>query len=282
MKLAIVTDSSAYLNERIKDHKDLFIIPIPVVIDGQPFEEGVNIQEDEFYRLLNQSQEFPTTSQPVLGEVISLYQDIQAKGYDTILSIHLSEGISGFVRTLHTIKDELKGLTIVPYDSTITSVPMGYMVEKALELKDQGNNLDEIIAGADRIRDTTNAYIIVDDLNNLVRGGRLTNGAAIIGGLLKIKPVLTFTDGKIVLYEKIRSLKKALQRTEEIIGQHRQDSAEELRLYVIHANNLELAQVEYDKLKQQYPDAVIEIGSFGPVIGTHLGDKAVALGVAGM
>lgn len=282
MKLAIVTDSSAYLNERIKDHKDLFIIPIPVVIDGQPFEEGVNIQEDEFYRLLNQSQEFPTTSQPVLGEVISLYQDIQAKGYDTILSIHLSEGISGFVRTLHTIKDELKGLTIVPYDSTITSVPMGYMVEKALELKDQGNNLDEIIAGVDRIRDTTNAYIIVDDLNNLVRGGRLTNGAAIIGGLLKIKPVLTFTDGKIVLYEKIRSLKKALQRTEEIIGQHRQDSAEELRLYVIHANNLELAQVEYDKLKHQYPDAVIEIGSFGPVIGTHLGDKAVALGVAGM
>ena len=282
MKLAIVTDSSAYLNELIKEHKDLFIIPIPVVIDGQPFEEGVNIQEEEFYRLLNQSQEFPTTSQPVLGEVISLYQDIQAKGYDTILSIHLSEGISGFVRTLHTIKDELEGLTIVPYDSTITSVPMGYMVEKALELKDQGQNLDEIIAGVDHIRDTTNAYIIVDDLNNLVRGGRLTNGAAIIGGLLKIKPVLTFTEGKIVLYEKIRSLKKALQRTEEIIGQHRQDSAEELRLYVIHANNLELAQIEYNKLKQQYPDAVIEIGSFGPVIGTHLGDKAVALGVSGM
>lgn len=282
MKLAIVTDSSAYLNERIKEHKDLFIIPIPVVIDGQPFEEGVNIQEDEFYRLLNQSQEFPTTSQPVLGEVISLYQEIQAKGYDTILSIHLSEGISGFVRTLHTIKDELDGLTIIPYDSTITSLPMGYMVEKALELKDQGKNLDEIIAGVDHIRDTTNAYIIVDDLNNLVRGGRLTNGAAIIGGLLKIKPVLTFTEGKIVLYEKIRSLKKALQRTEEIIGQHRQESPEELRLYVIHANNLELAQVEYDKLKQQYPDAVIEIGSFGPVIGTHLGDKAVALGVSGM
>lgn len=282
MKLAIVTDSSAYLNGRIKDHKDLFIIPIPVVIDGQPFEEGVDIHEDEFYRLLNQSQEFPTTSQPVLGEVITMYQEIQAKGYDTILSIHLSEGISGFVRTLHTIKDEIDGLTIIPYDSTITSLPMGYMVEKALELTDAGKELPEIIAGVDRIRDTTNAYIIVDDLNNLVRGGRLTNGAAIIGGLLKIKPILTFTDGKIVLYEKIRSLKKALQRTEEIIGQHRQDSSDELRLYVIHANNLELAQVEYEKLRQLYPEAVIEIGSFGPVIGTHLGDKAIALGVSGI
>ncbi|GCF93713.1 hypothetical protein NRIC_16040 [Enterococcus florum] len=281
MKLAIVTDSSAYLNERIKNHRDLFIIPIPVIIDGKPFEEGVDIHEDEFYRLLNQSEEFPTTSQPVLGEVLTMYQDIRAQGYDTILSIHLSEGISGFVRTLHSIKDEIDGLTIVPYDSTITSVPMGYMVEKALELSDQGKGLPEVIAGVDAVRDTTHAYIIVDDLNNLVRGGRLTNGAAIIGGLLKIKPILTFSEGKIVLSEKIRSLKKALQRTEEIIMEHQNSSQKELRLYVIHANNPELAQTEYEKLRGLYPTSVIEIGSFGPVIGTHLGDKAIAIGVAG-
>ncbi|WP_159721697.1 DegV family protein [Enterococcus sp. CSURQ0835] len=281
MKLAIVTDSTAYLSERIKQHPDLFIIPIPVVVDGTPYEEGVNIETAEFYRLLNQSQEFPTTSQPALGEVLNLYQELRAKGYDTVISIHLSEGISGFVRTLQTIKDEISGLNVIPYDSTITSVPMGYMVEKALELNDQKQSLTEIIAGIDHIRDTTAAYIIVDDLNNLVRGGRLTNGAAIIGGLLKIKPILTFTAGKIVLYEKIRSLKKALQRTEEIIEEQRQNNPAPLRLYVIHANNPELAQSEYEKLQQKYPDAQIEIGSFGPVIGAHLGEKAIALGVAG-
>lgn len=280
MKLAIVTDSTAYLNERMRNHKDLFIIPIPVIIDGEPFEEGVDIGYEEFYRKLKSSKDFPKTSQPVLGEVYELYRSIKEQGYDTVISIHLSEGISGFVRTLTAIKDDIEGLQLIPYDSKITSVPMGYMVERALEMSEQGNSLEEILAAVDQIRDTTNAYIIVDDLDNLVRGGRLTNGAAIIGGLLKIKPILTFEDGKIVLAEKIRSLKKALQRTEEIIEERRQENQDELRIYVIHGNNPELAQQEYDKLRQKYPEATIDVGTFGPVIGTHLGDKAIALGVA--
>lgn len=280
MKLAIVTDSTAYLNERMRNHKDLFIIPIPVIIDGEPFEEGVDIGYEEFYRKLKSSKDFPKTSQPVLGEVYELYRSIKEQGYDTVISIHLSEGISGFVRTLTAIKDDIEGLQLIPYDSKITSVPMGYMVERALEMSEQGKSLEEILAAVDQIRDTTNAYIIVDDLDNLVRGGRLTNGAAIIGGLLKIKPILTFEDGKIVLAEKIRSLKKALQRTEEIIEERRQENQDELRIYVIHGNNPELAQQEYDKLRQKYPEATIDVGTFGPVIGTHLGDKAIALGVA--
>lgn len=215
-----------------------------------------------------------------MGEVYELYRSIKEQGYDTVISIHLSEGISGFVRTLTAIKEDIKGLQVIPYDSKITSVPMGYMVEKALEMSDNGESLEETLRAIDEIRNTTNAYIIVDDLDNLVRGGRLTNGAAIIGGLLKIKPILTFEDGKIVLAEKIRSLKKALQRTEEIIEERRQENEKELRIFVIHGNNPELAQQEYEKLCQKYPEASIDIGTFGPVIGTHLGDKAIALGVA--
>lgn len=280
MKLAIVTDSTAYLNERTRNHKDLFVIPIPVIIDGEPFEEGVDIGYEEFYHKLKDSKNFPKTSQPVLGEVYELYRSIKEQGYDTVISIHLSEGISGFVRTLTAIREDIQGLNVIPYDSKITSVPMGYMVEKALEMSDQGAALADVLTSIDKIRDTTHAYIIVDDLDNLVRGGRLTNGAAIIGGLLKIKPILTFEDGKIVLFEKIRSLKKALQRTEDIIEEHRQESDEELRIYVIHGNNPELAQQEVEKLSKKYPDATIDVGTFGPVIGTHLGDKAIALGVA--
>lgn len=280
MKLAIVTDSTAYLSERVKQHPDLFVIPIPVIIDGKPFEEGIDISYADFFHKLKEAKEFPTTSQPALGEVLELYKKIAKQGYDTIISIHLSEGISGFVRTLNTIKDEIPSLKVIPYDSTITSLPMGYMVEKALELNDAQKDLAEILTGVDHIRDTTNAYIIVDDLNNLVRGGRLTNGAAIIGGLLKIKPILTFTAGKIVLSEKIRSLKKALSRTEDIIEEHRKNSDEELRVYVIHANNPELAEKEYQKLSKKYPETKIQIGTFGPVIAAHLGEKAIALGVS--
>ncbi|MCU7358291.1 MULTISPECIES: DegV family protein [Enterococcus] len=282
MKLAVVTDSSAFLPETIKNHSDLYIIPVPVIIDGKSYNEGVDIEADEYYDMLNSSKEFPTTSQPALGEVIELYENLAAKGYDTILSIHLSGGISGFVATLNTIKDEIDGVQVIPYDSKITSMPMGHMVESAIQMKDAGKTLEEIIQHLDMIRDNTYAYLIVDDLNNLVRGGRLTNGAALIGGLLKIKPILTFNNGKIELFEKIRSSKKAFNRAEEVIGQRDEEIKRPVKLYVIHANNLVVAQEEKEKLAAKYPNADIEIGYFGPVIGTHLGEKAIGIAISAL
>ncbi|EMF0171682.1 DegV family protein [Enterococcus hirae] len=280
MKLAVVTDSTAYLHERIQNHPDLFVIPIPVILDGKIYNEGIDIEADEYYGLLNKSKDFPTTSQPAVGEVLALYEELKRKGYDTILSIHLSSGISGFVNTLHAMKNDIDGVKIVPYDSKITSMPMGHMVEAALDLNQKGQSLEEIIAHIDRIRDNTYAYLIVDDLNNLVRGGRLTNGAALIGGLLKIKPILTFSEGKIVLFEKIRSSKKAFARAEKVIGMRNEEIAPPVKLYVIHANNLEVAIQEKEKLQKQYPHADIEIGHFGPVIGSHLGEKAIGLAIS--
>lgn len=148
---------------------------------------------------------------------MGLYEELKEKGYDTILSIHLSSGISGFVNTLFAMKDDISGVTVIPYDSKITSMPMGHMVEAALDLNDEGQSLDEILAHIDRIRDNTYAYLIVDDLNNLVRGGRLTNGAALIGSLLKIKPILTFSEGKIVLFEKSVQVKKHLLELKKLL-----------------------------------------------------------------
>ncbi|MDN6639810.1 MAG: DegV family EDD domain-containing protein, partial [Tetragenococcus sp.] len=92
MKLAIVTDSTAFLPERVKTHPDLFVIPIPVILDGKVYNEGVDIKADEYYKLMKQSQEFPKTSQPTFGETLDLYKSLKEKGYDTILSIHLSSG----------------------------------------------------------------------------------------------------------------------------------------------------------------------------------------------
>ena len=211
---------------------------------------------------------------------MALYEELKTKGYDTILSIHLSSGISGFVNTLFAMKDDVKEMTIIPYDSKITSMPMGHMVESALDLNDKGYSLEAILAHIDRIRDNTYAYLIVDDLNNLVRGGRLTNGAALIGGLLKIKPILTFSEGKIILFEKIRSSKKAFARAEQIIGKRNEEIKPPVKLYVIHANNLEVAEEEKAKLQKQYPQAEIEIGHFGPVIGSHLGEKAIGIAIS--
>lgn len=283
MKIAIVTDSTVFLPEKVKNNPNLFIIPIPIIVDGKVYNEGIDIDassNDEYYSMLKNSKDFPTTSQPAIGEVIELYETIAKKGYDTIISIHLSSGISGFVNTLHSLKETVEGVTLYPYDSKITSIPMGYMVESALNSLNQQISLEEIFKKLDDIRENTYAYLIVEDLNNLVRGGRLTNGAAIIGSLLKIKPILTFEEGKIVLFEKIRSTNKAFSRAKAIIGKHDSEIDKNVRLYIIHANNLEVAEKEKIKLQELYPHATIEIGSFGPVIGTHLGEKAIGFGIS--
>ena len=280
MKLAVVTDSTAFLSEDALKNPNLFVIPIPVILDGKLYNEGIDIEADQYYDLLKNSQEFPTTSQPALGEALMLYEEIGEKGYDTIISIHLSSGISGFVANLNSIKDSVSGVNIIPYDSKITSMPMGNMVETILKMNAKGCTLEEMLDQLDQIRENTNAYMIVEDLNNLVRGGRLTNGAALVAGLLKIKPVLTFDDGKIMLFEKIRSSKKAFARAEDVIGQRMREINQPVKLYVIHANSLAVAQEEKQKLQEKYPNATVEIGHFGPVIGTHLGEKAIGLAIS--
>lgn len=280
MKLAIVTDSTAFLPEEIKNHPDLYIIPIPIILDGKLYNEGIDIEADEYYELLKNSKEFPTTSQPSLGETLELYENLGKKGYDTIISIHLSSGISGFIENLYGTTNSIEGVKVIPYDSRITSTPMGHMVAAALHLSEQGATVDAIIQKLDQIRDSLQVYFVVEDLNNLARGGRLTNGAALVAGLLKIKPVLKFDDGKIVLFEKIRSSKKAFARIEDLIGQKIEGFDAPVKLTIIHGNNLDVALEEKAKIEAKHPEVQIEIAHFGPVVGTHLGEKAVGFTIS--
>ena len=158
MKLAIVTDSTAFIPSAISNHPDLYILPIPVILDGKIYNEGIDIHADEYYDLLKASKEFPTTSQPALGEVVSLYEKLAKEGYTDIISIHLSAGISGFVNTLFALQGTIEGINIHPFDSKITSMPMGNMVQKALEMKDASKSIEEILDYLDYIRSNTRAF----------------------------------------------------------------------------------------------------------------------------
>ena len=276
MKTAIVTDSTAFLSGEIKQHPDVYIIPIPVIIDGKIYNEGVDVaDEGEFYQLLKNSKELPTTSQPSIGEVLELYQSLASKGYQRVISIHLSSGISGFINNLIGMAPGIDEIEVIPFDSMITSMPMGHMVKVALEMSASGEDLDDIVTRLETIREQTDAYLIVDDLNHLVRGGRLKNSSAIIGSLLKIKPVLKFDKGVIVLSEKIRSSKKAFAKAEDIVAKHYKKNKVEHVYYLIHANSLQIAEIEKIKLEEKCPGIHIEIGTLGPVVGTHVGEKTI-------
>ncbi|HFR3766616.1 TPA: DegV family protein [Streptococcus suis] len=279
MKLAIITDSSAVLQPTTLANKDVFVLPIPVTIDEESFVEGQNLTAEEFYQKMAASEDLPKTSQPSLLELEEILTALQANGYTHAVGLFLSSGISGFYQNIQYLADEFEGLTIAFPDSKITSAPLGMMVENVLKWAAAGQSFEEICAKLDQQIAQTSAFIMVDDLDHLVKGGRLSNAAAILGNLLSIKPILYFTDeGKIEVYEKVRTEKKAVKRLLEILQEKTSDG--NYQLAIIHANCPEKADRFKEQLEQVGVTSQLPIVSFGSVIGTHLGEGAIAFGIS--
>lgn len=277
MKLAVITDSSAYFDESYTQKENLFVLDIPVVIDGNTYIEGKNLTSEDFYKKMALSSELPKTSQPSIAELEETLSRLSQEGYTHVIGLFLSSGISGFFQNIQYLKEEFSDLEIAFPDSKITSAPLGIMVTSALKWAEDGLTFDEIL---DRIAlqiEGTGAFIMVDDLNHLVKGGRLSNGAAILGTLLSIKPILYFNEqGVIEVFEKIRTEKKTTKRLIEIVQERTSNGKYEI--IVIHANALEKAEALRELLLESTGATRISLATFGSVIGTHLGEGSIALG----
>ena len=277
MKLAVITDSSAFLQAETLRKEDLFVLDIPVNIDGQEYVEGVNLTAQEFYEKMASASELPKTSQPSIAKLDEILSSLKAKGYTHVLGLFLSSGISGFYQNIQYMKDEYEGLTIVFPDTRITSAPLGYMVESVFKWAEQGDGFESILDKVTEQIENTSAFIMVDDLDHLVKGGRLSNGAAILGNLLSIKPILYFNDqGVIEVYEKVRTEKKATKRLVEIVKEA--TAIGNYQITVIHGNAPQKAADLRQLLIDGGVATDVSIATFGSVIGTHLGEGSIALG----
>ena len=277
MKLAVITDSSAYLSAETLQREDLFVLDIPVNIDGEEYVEGINLTAEEFYQKMAQASELPKTSQPSIAKLDEILTSLKEQGYTHALGLFLSSGISGFYQNIQYMVDDYEGLTIAFPDTLITSAPLGIMVESVFNWRDQGDDFaiiqDKLAIQISR----TSAFIMVDDLDHLVKGGRLSNGAAILGNLLSIKPILYFNDqGVIEVYEKVRTEKKATKRLIEIIKETTVSG--QYSVIVIHGNAPEKAEELRQHLLDSGLGSDISLATFGSVIGTHLGAGSIALG----
>lgn len=276
MKLAVITDSSAFLPNSLRGNDHLFVLDIPVVIAGETYVEGKNLTASEFYEKMAAADDLPKTSQPSVAELEETLTRLASEDYTHVLGLFLSSGISGFYQNIQYLKDEFPDLKIAFPDSKITSAPLGLMVENALTWAAEGQDFEEILIKIQQQIDGTSAFIMVDDLNHLVKGGRLSNGAAILGNLLSIKPILYFNDaGVIEVFEKIRTEKKATKRLIEVVEE--KTASASYQIMVIHGN----AEEKAVSLRQQLIAAGIAndipLATFGSVIGTHLGEGSVAL-----
>ncbi|MFS0688524.1 DegV family protein [Sporosarcina sp. 179-K 8C2 HS] len=275
MKTAIVTDSTAYLPPQIIDKLNIHVIPLTVTIDGQVYDEEVDLTSEEFYDKVRGEGPLPKTSQPPVGKFVELFESLK-ENYDAIISIHLSSGISGTYAGAVQAGEMAEGVDVRAFDSELSCYVQGFYVIRAAEMAMEGAAPDEIMAELAEMKKTMRAYFMVDDLAHLQRGGRLSSAQALIGGLLQVKPILHFQDKVIVPFEKIRTRKKAMKRIADMLA----EDAEKLPLEaaIIHANRPEEAEAWKQELEERMPDVNFTISYFGPVIGTHLGEGSMGLG----
>ncbi|WP_249871325.1 DegV family protein [Oceanobacillus saliphilus] len=276
MKLAVMTDSTAYISADERKNKNIHMVPLSVIFNDRSFEEEIDITTEEFYQKVKQSKELPTTSQPSIGYITEKLEEL-AKDYDAVISVHLSSRISGTYQAVVTAGEMVEGIDVFPYDSEMSCMVQGFYALEAANLAQQGKSAEEVIARLDEMKESMRAYFMVDDLTNLQRGGRLSGAQALVGSLLQVKPILHFSDKLIVPFEKIRTRKKAISR---IMGMLESDAekGKNLRVVFIHGNAEATAIELRDEFLKKYPTMETSISYFGPVIGTHLGEGAIGVG----
>ncbi|USS85338.1 DegV family protein [Fructilactobacillus myrtifloralis] len=280
MKTAIVTDSTCYLSQTDIQKYNIQIIPLEIIFGTDEYLENVTITSQEFYPKLAAASELPTTSQPATGQLIDLYNRLADAGYENVITITLAATISGFYNQICNLAQQITRIRIIPFDSQITLGLMGDLAIYAAQLAATDTDPDEIVAKLTEQRATIDELFVVDDLQNLVKGGRLSNASSFIGSLLNIKPILTFDNqtDEIVAFDKVRTMKRALKRVEKLFSEVEPTLDYPVKAFVFDANAKQAGQRWLEHLEEAFPKVRFAQAEIGPVIGTHLGAGALALG----
>ncbi len=276
MKIAVMTDSTAYIPSELRKKHQIHMVPLSVVFDDISYREEVDLTTKDFYQKMRDSEDLPTTSQPSVGNVVEKLEEL-AQNYDAVISIHLSSKISGTYHAVESAGEMVKNdIKVYPFDSELSAMPQGFLALEAAEMAKENHTPEEIIKRLDQMKDSIRAYFMVDDLTNLHRGGRLSSAQALIGSLLQIKPILHLVDGVIVPFEKIRTRKKAVNRIMDMLEEDA-SKGKVAKVVFIHGNDEQSALDLSMSFSEKFPNIEVVISYFGPVIGTHLGEKSLGI-----
>lgn len=275
-RFAILVDSTAVVRKEVfENNKNLYSVPLKVLIGDEAYSDGIDLTQQLFFDTLKEKTELPTTSQPAAGDVSVMLEKLVLE-YDHIFYITISSKISGTYQTGEMLRQQIDPEKITVFDSGFTSVVQNVMIDQALEMIESDLGVQEIHSALAFMRDHSNILLVVDDLKHLQRTGRISYTAASIGSTLKIKPILHFEEGSIVIRKKIRTLKKAHNRLIEILEEA--NLGEDSVIAIAHADGLAYAENIKKELVKAYPNHPVVIHELSPVISVHTGAGSIGLG----
>ena len=275
MAIRIVTDSVSDLPPALAQANDITVIPCYVVIGTETYKDGVEITADRFYSRLPDLPRLPSTSQPTIADFQEVYQRLLDQGHQ-IVSLHVSAKLSGTLNSASQAKAALGDPSeIEVIDSQSASAPMGLAVLDAARIAREASDFPEAVRQIRQNLQKHHGFVMVDTLEYLQKGGRIGKAQAFVGGMLKVKPILTIRDGEVHPLERPRSLERAKNRMVEMaqtLAPIRQVnisySTDRVQALGIRAQLAELVA----------PENLVE-SRFGPVLGTYVGPNALGVAV---
>lgn len=284
MKVAIMTDSNSGITQSLAKELGVYVLPMPFTIDQKEYQEDINLTQEEFYnKLMSGAEVF--TSQPAVGEVTKYFDEILEE-YDQIVHIPMSSGLSGSCQTALMLanESEYRGKVFV-VDSQRISVTLKCDVLDALELAKRGKTGQEIHDILMENKMNASIYITVDTLEYLKKGGRVTPAAAALGGLLKIKPILSIQGEKLDSFQKARTMTKARQiminaLIDDIKTRIDEDKENfsHTRILMAYTFDKEAALDYKEQVQKAFPHHEIIMDPLSLSVACHIGPNALAIG----
>ncbi|NIW44619.1 MAG: DegV family EDD domain-containing protein [Gammaproteobacteria bacterium] len=278
--MQILTDSGYDLSPEQLSGFQIHQVPLFINLNGTTYRSGIDITIDEFYQLLAETEEMPTTSLPSPGDFVETYQKLSEEDPD-ILSVHISSGLSSTFRSAKTGADMVPEAKVTVYDTKTLSVGMGWHVEAAARMAKAGWPEDKIIKTLDQIHEVSDLMYTLPELKYLIHGGRISHIKGLVAQVLRIKPLISVgkEDGKYYQKSQQRTFKKAMQG---IVSQVASEitPGTPLRVQVAHANNPDGADQLQEFFDKEFECKFLPHCSIAPVLGAHTGPGLVGAAYA--
>ena len=274
-RIIIVTDSTADLTEQEIQDFNIHVVPLNITIQEEHYLDGETITKEEFKNKMIASSELPMTAQPSIGRFVQLYDELGKDGSE-IISIHLMNSISGTVNAARQAADITES-TVTVVDSDFTSRSMGIIVREAANAAKEGKSAEEVLEVIESTRQRTKLYLTVLNLDNLIKGGRISRVMGAFSNLLNIKLFLEVINGKIEIVQKGRGLKSLQKKYDEVFEEMKACPNGIQEIGIMHAGLNEFNQSQIDTLRELFPDAKLTIVMTSPIIMSHTGVDAMAV-----
>jgi len=276
-KIAIITDSTAFMPDALVKKYNVNVIPVAIHWDGETLFDGVDITPEAFYERLATSKTLPSTSQPSAGDFLKLFEKL-SKDHDGIIAPLISTGVSGTINSAEVALQTFDKVPVEIIDTHSVSGGLGMVVEQAALALAEGKGLTEARQVAEDVAQQSKVFFVVDTLKYLHAGGRIGGASRFFGSALDIKPILYLNEvGKIDGLEKVRTKKKAVTRIIELAVEYA--AGRPVDACVMHANVAD----EAEDLKKRLADGLdcgdIEVYGISAGVGVHVGPGALGLAV---